>query len=298
VDVQFKDAKAHTTPSVSSVAADANVVTDPSEAFQNDVMALFRHVHSKDVFEAFYKRDLAKRLLTGRSVSSDMERSFLSKLKAECGTGYTSKMEGMFKDMELSRDIMTSYTSYLAGAATNLADPTNKTTDMDVQVLTTGYWPVYPQYPNIILPRELLAHQARFDSYYKNKYQGRRIAWQYSLGNCIVKASFPKQPGGKELIINLCQTLVLLCFQYDDGPGGQGLTIDDIIKKTGIDDRGEVERVLQSLSLGRDGTRVLIKVDHDSPPKSGVLPSPTSVRGNESPGKSKKHKVRRNVGLL
>ncbi|KAL7478629.1 hypothetical protein ACHAW6_004384 [Cyclotella cf. meneghiniana] len=65
LDVRFKDAKAHTTPSVSSVAADANVVTNPSEAFQNDAMALFNHVHSKDVFEAFYKCDLAKQLLTG-----------------------------------------------------------------------------------------------------------------------------------------------------------------------------------------------------------------------------------------
>lgn len=146
----------------------------------------------------------------------------MSKLKAECGTGDTSKMEGMIKDMELSRDIMTSYTSYLVSAAMNLANPINKTTDMDVQVLTTGYWPVYPLYPNIILPPELLAHQGKFDSYYKNKYQGKRIAWQYLSGNCIVKVSFPKQPGGKELIINLCQTLVLLCFQYDDGPGGQG----------------------------------------------------------------------------
>ncbi|KAL7520672.1 LOW QUALITY PROTEIN: hypothetical protein ACHAWX_005389 [Stephanocyclus meneghinianus] len=69
VDGRFKDAKAHTTPSVSSfmlmLSADANVVTDPSEVFQNDVMALFCHVHSKDVFEAFYKPDFAKRLLTG-----------------------------------------------------------------------------------------------------------------------------------------------------------------------------------------------------------------------------------------
>jgi cullin-4 len=167
---------------------------------------------------------------------------------------------------------------------------------MDVQVLTTGYWPIYPQYPNIILPPELRAHQVKFESYYQNKYQGRRIAWQYSLGNCIVKASFPKQPGGKELIINLCQTLVLLCFQYEDGPNGQGLTIDEIIKKTGIDDRGEVERVLQSLSLGRDGTRLLIKVDHDSPSKLDNSTSPTSVSEKSSPGKSKKQKVRRNVG--
>lgn len=29
----------------------------------------------------------------------------LSKLKQECGGGFTSKLEGMFKDMELNRDI-------------------------------------------------------------------------------------------------------------------------------------------------------------------------------------------------
>lgn len=65
LDVRFKDAKAHTPPSVSSVAANAKVVTNPSEAFQNEAMALFRHVHSKDVFEAFFKCDLAKQFLTG-----------------------------------------------------------------------------------------------------------------------------------------------------------------------------------------------------------------------------------------
>lgn len=35
----------------------------------------------KDVFEAFYKKDLAKRLLLGKSASVDAERLVLSKLK-------------------------------------------------------------------------------------------------------------------------------------------------------------------------------------------------------------------------
>lgn len=35
----------------------------------------------KDVFEAFYKKDLAKRLLLGKSASVDAEKSMLSKLK-------------------------------------------------------------------------------------------------------------------------------------------------------------------------------------------------------------------------
>ena len=33
----------------------------------------------------------------------------LSKLKQECGAGFTSKLEGMFKDMELSKDIMLTF---------------------------------------------------------------------------------------------------------------------------------------------------------------------------------------------
>lgn len=68
-------------------------------------MVLFRFIHGKDVFEAFYKKDLAKRLLVGKSASVDAEKSMLSKLKQECGGGFTSKLEGMFKDMELSKDI-------------------------------------------------------------------------------------------------------------------------------------------------------------------------------------------------
>lgn len=45
------------------------------------VMVLFRYIHGKDVFEAFYKKDLAKRLLLGKSASFDAEKSMLLKLK-------------------------------------------------------------------------------------------------------------------------------------------------------------------------------------------------------------------------
>ena len=51
-----------------------------------------KHVHpyqGKDVFEAFYKKDLAKRLLLGKSASIDAEKAVISKLKAECGAQVT-----------------------------------------------------------------------------------------------------------------------------------------------------------------------------------------------------------------
>lgn len=86
-------------------------VRSPNNALTTpQVMELFRAINGKDVFEAFYKKDLAKRLLLGRSASVDLELSMLSKLKTECGSVFTSKLEGMFKDVKLSKELMTEYT--------------------------------------------------------------------------------------------------------------------------------------------------------------------------------------------
>ena len=46
------------------------------------VLDLFRFVHGKAVFEAFYKKDLARRLLMNRSASADAEKSMLTRLKS------------------------------------------------------------------------------------------------------------------------------------------------------------------------------------------------------------------------
>jgi len=274
VDSHFRNAKSSLiTASFASSNPSSGKITSKDlesdgEVYQNAIMDLFRHIYAKDVFEAFYRRDLAKRLLLQKSTSIDSERLFISKLKAECGGSYTSKMEGMFKDMNLSRDVINNYAAYMTGVEQGVGggglDVLERRVDTDVTVLTTGYWPVYPLYSNLNLPPSLQAQKNQFETYYKSKYQGRRIAWQNSLGNCIVRAFFPKIQGVRELVVNLCQALVLNCFNEDESsPGVEGYTILDVMKKTGLDDRDEAERVLQSLSVGRLGTRVLRKIDHD-----------------------------------
>jgi cullin-4 len=47
----------------------------------DQVLDLFRFIEGKDVFEAFYKKDLARRLLMNRSASADAERTMLARLK-------------------------------------------------------------------------------------------------------------------------------------------------------------------------------------------------------------------------
>jgi len=87
------------------------------DASLEQVVTVFRFLQDKDVFENFYKQHLSRRLLTGRSVSDEAEKSMISKLKSECGHQYTSKLEGMFQDMKLSEDLIKQYKNSFTGAA-------------------------------------------------------------------------------------------------------------------------------------------------------------------------------------
>lgn len=71
-------------------------------------MFLFRYIQGKDAFEIIYKRDLAKRLLLNLS-NKNTERIMLTKMKKECGAGYTGKLEGMVKDIEKSMELMAEF---------------------------------------------------------------------------------------------------------------------------------------------------------------------------------------------
>lgn len=93
------------------------------------------------MFEAFYGKTLAKRLLLGKSASIDAEKSMLYKLKSECGAGFTTKLEGMFKDMDLSREVMASLNDNKRWREKK----EESGIDVSVSVLTAVYWPTYPQ---------------------------------------------------------------------------------------------------------------------------------------------------------
>jgi hypothetical protein len=45
------------------------------------VIVIFRYLQDKDVFEDFYKKHLASRLLQGKRVSDDIEKLMISKLR-------------------------------------------------------------------------------------------------------------------------------------------------------------------------------------------------------------------------
>ncbi|KAH0562716.1 hypothetical protein GP486_002621, partial [Trichoglossum hirsutum] len=212
----------------------------------DQVLDLFRFIHGKDVFEAFYKKDLARRLLMGRSASADAERTMLTRLRTECGSAFTHNLEQMFKDIDLAKDVLTSFKNTRAGH--------NKAGGMDlfVNVLSASAWPTYPDV-QVNLPAEIGSYLEAYELHYQAKHSGRKLAWKHALAHCIVKAYFPKGVN-KELVVSSFQAIVLLLFNGVEG--GAHLTFDQIQTASGLSDP-ELKRTLQSLACGR--SRVLNK---------------------------------------
>lgn len=225
-------------------------------------MKIFRFLQEKDTFEAFYKKLLSKRLLLGKSANFELEKAMISKLKAECGSNYTAKLEGMFQDIELSKDVMLAYQQYVSGMdAVLVKRPLSSAAEFHAQVLTTGFWPTPSSGDDLVIPPELRQLQDHFNTFYAHKYQGRRLAWAHSLERCVLTAHFPR--GKKELEVSYYQSLVLLCFNNNES-----LTLADLRLGTRLEE-GELKRTLLSLACGMIGTRVLSKEPKGKEVKEG-----------------------------
>lgn len=203
---------------------------DELEGTLDRAMGLFRFLGGKDMFEAFHRKELAKRLLLGKAASLDAEKGLVSKLKAQCGAGFTNKLEGMFRDMELSAELNAAFEQRprAAGGGSNGAGGADG--ELSVCVLTTGFWPHYPPVA-LELPAELGRLQEAFGAFYLSRHSGRRLSWVPSLSHCVVRAAFAARP--HELQLSLLQAAVCLLFNSADN-----LSLEQIQEGTGIGARG------------------------------------------------------------
>lgn len=250
------------------------------ETVLDKTMVLFRFLQEKDVFERYYKQHLAKRLLLNKSVSDDSEKNMISKLKTECGCQFTSKLEGMFKDMTVSNTIMEEFKEHVMTAGANLHG-----VDLSVRVLTTGFWPTQSATPKCSIPSAPRNAFEAFRRFYLAKHSGRQLTLQPQLGSSDLNAVFfgPRreegegkdgassstslQPltlrasaspvpvvGRKHIIqVSTYQMCVLMLFNNRDK-----LTYEELQNETDIPER-DLIRALQSLAMGKATQRILIK---------------------------------------
>jgi cullin 3 len=227
-------------------------------------IVLLQYLADKDAFEKYYKKHMSKRLLMKKTVSRDMERLMLSKMKTRIGNSFTQKLEGLLKDMNISDDLNAQYKNYVS----KLDDGSTKRIEMDASILTTTVWPFdhlsrtteddgTPRL-QCVYPAELEGLKQSFEKFYLNKHSGRALKWLPSMGTADIRATF-KGSNGKvkrhELNVSTFGTIILMLFK--ETASDFTMTFEEIHAATNIP-KNELIRNLQSLSVAPK-TRILKK---------------------------------------
>lgn len=198
------------------------------EKMLTQIMTIFKYIEDKDVFQRFYSRMLAKRLVHTASASDDAETSMISKLKEACGFEYTNRLQRMFQDMQISKDLNSQYREYLDGVQDK--DDVVDVVDTTYHVLGTGFWPLSPPSTPFIPPDVIVKTYELFQKFYFDKHNGRKLTWLWSLCKGEIRANYIK--GSKvpfTFQVSTYQIAILLLFNHSDV-----ITFEDIQKSTAL----------------------------------------------------------------
>ncbi|GAV55826.1 hypothetical protein ZYGR_0AY02190 [Zygosaccharomyces rouxii] len=199
-----------------------------------DCVKIFKLISEKDVFESFYKKLMSKRLLHQRS-SIKLEKWLVKQIKGEMGTFFTSKLDGMLRDINRSAMLSHSFKP-----EENVLPNCVFTS----QILTMTSWPFQTANvldENVILPPQMRQYKEEFEIYYNKMYNDRTLRWAHHLG--FMEIGFQFKNGYYEIGMPIYGAIVLLLFEEHEE-----LTTEQILELTNMSEQ-ELQRQLISMSL-------------------------------------------------
>jgi len=238
-----------------------------TENFLEQVVRLFSYLDDKDMFAQMYRVQLSKRLLNQRSASDDMERSMIGKLKLQCGSQFTTKMEGMLNDLSIGVEHATLFETYFKECQDKLG---LSNIDFSVQVLTIGHWPVVAPF-DIKLPPLMLTCAQTFNEFYARNASKRKLQWNNGLGNTVVKGKFGNR--SYDLQMTTLQAIVLLVFNNSDKP----MLFSHISSMLAMPEE-HLKRALHSLACGK--LKILKRIQLEMPASYEEPVIATTKQGN------------------
>ncbi|MFT7800578.1 cullin-2 isoform X1 [Arapaima gigas] len=184
-----------------------NEVEDKLTSF----ITVFKYIDDKDVFQKFYARMLAKRLIHGLSLSMDSEEAMINKLKQACGYEFTSKLHRMYTDMSVSADLNNKFNNFIKTqeAAVDLG------ISFQIYVLQAGAWPLtHVPTSTFAIPQELEKSVQMFELFYNQHFSGRKLTWLHYLCTGEVKMNYLTKP--YVAMVTTYQMAVLLAFNNSE----------------------------------------------------------------------------------
>ncbi|XP_030623336.1 cullin-2 isoform X2 [Chanos chanos] len=158
-----------------------NEVEDKLTSF----ITVFKYIDDKDVFQKFYARMLAKRLIHGLSLSMDSEEAMINKLKQACGYEFTSKLHRMYTDMSVSADLNNKFNNFIK----------TQETVVDLGISFQIY-------------------VLQFELFYNQHFSGRKLTWLHYLCTGEVKMNYLSKP--YVAMVTTYQMAVLLAFNNSE----------------------------------------------------------------------------------
>ncbi|ORY31833.1 putative ubiquitin-protein ligase [Naematelia encephala] len=196
---------------------------DSLEAALNRVMIIFKFIDDKDVFQKFYQRNLAKRLVNEASASEDSESSMIAKLKDVHGFDYTNKLTRMFTDVSLSRDLTERFKTKERNATHDTGgecySPLSSIAeqwpvDFNAMILGTNFWPMNPPNTDYTVPREITGLHERFIKYHSDIHSGRKLTFLWHLCKGEIRTTYLSQK--YIFMVNAYQLAILCLFNEND----------------------------------------------------------------------------------
>ncbi len=242
---------------------------------------MIRHLTDKDMFERYYQKHLGRRLLHNRSEHPEAEMMMITQMQQELGKSFTSKFEGMFKDMATSEEISRNYQAYIRG----LGDDEGHGVELSINVLTSNNWPSEvmnrpsqseeTSRVECNYPPEIKRLQKSFTSFYLKDRSGRTLRWVGSTGSADIRCLFPRVPGqdkgplsrDRRYELNVPTHAMVVLMLFNDVPDNESLNFEEIQARTNIP-QGELIRALGSVSIPTK-SRVLLKAPLSKQVKPG-----------------------------
>jgi cullin 1 len=181
------------------------------ETALTQIMTVFKYIEDKDVFQKFYSRMLARRLVHSNSSSDDAETSMISKLKEACGFEYTNKLQRMFQDMALSKEMNANFRKHV-----DALDNKKSYIDSSYAILGTSFWPLTPPATTFTPPGVINDDCERFTQWYRQQHDGRKLTWLWHLCKGDIRANYTKGAAKYIFQVSAYQMGILLLFNDGD----------------------------------------------------------------------------------